>query len=145
MSEIAIIILSLKFISSFEADMFSFTNLFFPPSCFSLLSCSCSLCCLSSFAPTASRKKRAAKRILSTLGTMRNTELIEDCVHKFHQEANRSWLAQLSENPVDWVCGQSLFAKFFRLISWNNFLTRRRHFNELQSKGICLIALKFGQ
>ena len=33
--EIAIIILSLKFIGSFELAAFSFTNLFFLPSCFS--------------------------------------------------------------------------------------------------------------
>ena len=34
-SKIAIIILSLKFVGSFEAAAFSFTNLFFPPSRFS--------------------------------------------------------------------------------------------------------------
>ena len=37
-SEIAIIIVSLKFIGSFQAAAFSFTNLFFPPCHFSLLS-----------------------------------------------------------------------------------------------------------
>ena len=62
-SEIAIVILSLKFISSFEAATFSFTNLFFPPSRFSLLSSGNSVCCLPHFAPTASRKKRAAKKL----------------------------------------------------------------------------------
>ena len=73
-SEIAIIILSLTFISSFEAATFSFTNLFSPPSRFSLLYSGCSLCCLPHFAPRASRKKRAAKRILFTLSAMRNTK-----------------------------------------------------------------------
>ena len=63
-SEIAIIILSLKFIGSFEAAAFSFTNLFLLPSSFSLLSSGHSLCCLPHFAPTASRKKkkRTAKK-----------------------------------------------------------------------------------
>ena len=45
-SEIAMIIVSLKFIGSFEAVAFSFTNSFFPPSHFSLLSSGRSLCCL---------------------------------------------------------------------------------------------------
>ena len=61
-SKIAIIILSLKFIGSFEAAAFSFTNLFFPPNHFSLLSSGRSLCCLPHCFPTASRKKRAAKK-----------------------------------------------------------------------------------
>ena len=60
-SEIAIIILSLKFIGSFEAAAFSPTHLFFPPSRFSLLSSGRSLCCLPHFAPTSSRKKWVAK------------------------------------------------------------------------------------
>ena len=55
-------ILSLEFIGSFEAADFSFTNLFFPPSRISLLPSGRSLCCLPYFAPTASRKKRAAKK-----------------------------------------------------------------------------------
>ena len=74
-SEIAIIILSLEFIGSFEAAAFSFTGLFFPPSRLSLLSSGRSLCCLPHFAPTASRKKRAAKNILSALSAMRNTRV----------------------------------------------------------------------
>ena len=73
-SEITIIILSLTFISSFEAATFSFMNLFSPPSRFSLLYTGCSLCCLPHFAPTDSRKKRAAERILFTLSAMRNTK-----------------------------------------------------------------------
>ena len=73
--EIAIIILSLKFISSFEAATFSFINLFFPPSHFSLLSSSHSLCCLPHFASTASRKKGKAKKILSALNVIRNTRV----------------------------------------------------------------------
>ena len=72
-SEIAIIIHSIKFIVSFEAAAFSFTNLFFPPSQLHLLSGCRSLCCLPHLAPTASRKKRAAKKILSALSEMRNT------------------------------------------------------------------------
>ena len=58
LSEIAIIILSLKFIGSFEAAAFSTTNLRFPPSRFSLLSSGRSLFCLPHFAPTASRTKK---------------------------------------------------------------------------------------
>ena len=56
-SEIAIIIVSLKFIGSFQAATFSFINLFFPPGRFSLLSSGRSL---SRFAPTAPRKKKRA-------------------------------------------------------------------------------------
>ena len=48
-SEIAIVILSLKFIGSFEDTPFSFTTLFFPPSHLS----GRSLCCLPHFASTA--------------------------------------------------------------------------------------------
>ena len=61
-SEIAMIILSLKFIGSFAVAPFPFTNLFFPPS-LSLLSSGRSLCCLPHFGPTASRKKRAAEKL----------------------------------------------------------------------------------
>ena len=61
-SEIDVIILSLKFMGSFEAATFSFTaELVVPPWRFSLLSSSRSLCYLPHCAPTASRKKRAAK------------------------------------------------------------------------------------
>ena len=66
--------LSLQFISSFEAAALSFTNLFFPPSCFSLLSSGRSFCCLPHFAPTASRKKPVAKKF-SALSTMWNTRV----------------------------------------------------------------------
>ena len=48
-------------------------------------------------------------------------------------------VVQLFENPVDCVCGRSLFAKqekmFSALFSRNNFFTRRGHFKELQVKG----------
>ena len=74
-SEIAKIILSLKFIGSFEAAAFSVTNFFFPPGRSSLLSSHHSLCCLPHFAPTPSRKKRAAKKILSVFSAMRNTRV----------------------------------------------------------------------
>ena len=71
LSEIAIIILSLKFIGSFEAAAFSFANLFFLPSHFSLLSSSHSLCCLPQFAPTDSRKNEQRK---NSLDFERNTK-----------------------------------------------------------------------
>ena len=74
-SEIATIILHLKYIGSFEAAAFSFTNLFFQPSRFILLSRGRSLCCLPHLFPTASRKKRAAKKILSALSAIRNTRV----------------------------------------------------------------------
>ena len=116
--EIAIIVLSLKFISLFEAAAFSITNLFFPPSRFSLFSSDRSLCCLPHFAPTASRKKKtSSKKIFFSLWAQCKTlGFIEDYACKFHQEANGSklserWLAQLSENPVDCVYGRSLFEK----------------------------------
>ena len=73
--EIAIIILSLKFIGSFEAAVFSFTNLFFLPSHFSLLSSGRSLCCLPHFASTALRKKTSSQKSLSALSAMRNTRI----------------------------------------------------------------------
>ena len=64
-SEIAIIILSLKFIGSFKAAAFPFV---FPPSRFRLLSNGRSLSCPPQFAPAASRKKRDAnsQTIIST-------------------------------------------------------------------------------
>ena len=74
-SEIAIIILSLKFIGSFEAAAFSFTKLFFPPSRFILLSRGRSPCCLPNFARTALRKKRAAKKNLFPLSAKRNARV----------------------------------------------------------------------
>ena len=67
-----IIILSLKFIGSFEAAMLFFTDLFFLPSHFSLLSNGRSLCCLPHFVPTASRKNEQQKNSLP-LSAMRNT------------------------------------------------------------------------
>ena len=44
------------------ADDRCLTNLFFPPSRFSLLSSSLSLCSLPHFAPTASRKKKSSEK-----------------------------------------------------------------------------------
>ena len=61
-SEIAIIIVSLKFIDSFEATAFSFTNLLFPPLRFSLLYSGRFLACLPHFAPPPSRKKKSRKK-----------------------------------------------------------------------------------
>ena len=138
-SEIAIIILSLKFIGSFEAAAFSFTNLFFPPSHFSLLSSGHSLCCLPQFALTASRKTRTSIKKFSQLRAQYETlGLIKDYVCKSHQGGNRSklskcWLPQLSENPVDCVCGRSLFVKDSNFSAM--FPRNWRHFKELQVKG----------
>ena len=66
---------ALKFIGSFQAATFSFTNLFFPPSHFSLLSSGHTLCCLPQFAPTASRKHKQQKNILSVLSATRSTRV----------------------------------------------------------------------
>ena len=71
-SEFRMIILFLKFIGSFQVAAFSFPNLFFLPSRFSLLSSGHSLCCLPQFASTTSRKPRAAKKFLSALCAMRH-------------------------------------------------------------------------
>ena len=67
------IILSLKFIGSFGAVTFSFTNLFFPPSRFSLLSSGRSLCCLPILLQQLQEKNERQKKILTALSTMRNT------------------------------------------------------------------------
>ena len=65
---------------------------------------------------------------------MRNTEgWLKIYAGKFHQEANGSklskrWLAQLSENPVDCVCGRSLFAKqenFFSAVFSKQFFHQK--------------------
>ena len=55
--------------------VFSFTNLFFPPYHFSLLSSSRSHCCLPHFASTALRKKASSQKIFSTLSAMWNTRI----------------------------------------------------------------------
>ena len=112
-SEITIIILSRKFIDSFEAAAFSFTNLFFPPSRLSLLSSGTvepfvafPILLQQLQEKKKKKKKNSSQKILFPLRAMRDT----------NKEANGSklskrWLAQLSEKPVDCVCGRSLFAK----------------------------------
>ena len=139
-SEIAIIILSLKFISSFEAAAFSFTNLFFLPSRFSLLSCSHSLCCLPHLvptAPTASRKKWAAK--FSPLWAQYETLgfVIYTHTHKWTLQAligsviwEPSWLCV---SRAEFVCEARKF--FQHCFLQTIFFTRRGHFKELQVKG----------
>ena len=103
-SDVAVIIFPLKFVGSFGAATFSFTNFFFPPNRFSLLYSGRSLCCLLHFTPTASRKKTSSPKNLSSLWAQCETlkGLAEDYARKFYQEANGSklfkrWLAQLSE------------------------------------------------
>ena len=135
-SEIAIIIVSLKFIGfSRLAALVGFLAV--------RRSSRSNLCCLPHFAPTVSRKKRAAEKFFPLWAQCETQELIENYAHdyacKFHQEANRSklfqrWLAQLSEC----FCRQSLFAKqanFFSAVFSKDFLTRWGHFKELQVKG----------
>ena len=61
-SEIAVIILSLKFLGSFEADTFPFTNLFFPPSRFSLLPSDRSLSCLPPSCSNSFKKKTSSQK-----------------------------------------------------------------------------------
>jgi len=84
------------------------------------------------FVREASRKTELQKNFLSAFGplsALRNTRVFWRFVRKFHQEVNGSkpslhWLAQLSENPVEGVCGRSLFAKqkiFLRAVFSNNF------------------------
>ena len=134
-SEIAIIILSLKFIGLFEAAAFSFTTLFLLPSCFSLLYSGRSPCCLSHFPPTASRKKRAATKMLFALSAMWNTKGWLKIMHvnfaRRRTEVNfpsTDWLSYLRTQLTVFVGGVCLFsALFFR----NNFFTRRGHFKEL--------------
>ena len=129
--------------------------LFFPPSGFSLLSSGCSLCCLPQFAPTASRKTRAAKNILSALRALRSTRVDVEEVTRVNFTRRRTevtfpsadWLSYLRTQLTAFVGGVCLRSKkiFSALFSRNNFFTRWGHFKELQVKGICSIALKFGQ
>ena len=138
-SEIAIIILSLKFISSFEAAAFSFTNLFFLPSRFSLLSCSHSLCCLPHLvptAPTASRKKWAAK--FSPLWAQYETLGFVIYTHT-HKWTLQALIGSVIWEP-SWLCVWAEFVcearKFFQHCFLQTiFFTRRGHFKELQVKG----------
>ena len=114
--------------------VFLVLNLIFPPSRFSLLSSGRSLCYLPHFAPTASRKKTSSQKYSLERNAKHYKGLIEDYAGKFHQEANGSklskrWLAQLSENPVDCVCGRSLFAKqenFFSAVFSEQFFHQKR-------------------
>ena len=62
-SEIAMTIVSLKFIGSFEVAAFSFTNLIFPPSHFGLLSGGRSLCYLPHFCSNSFKKKTSSQKI----------------------------------------------------------------------------------
>ena len=61
-SKIAIIIVSLKFIGSFEAAAFSFTNLFFPLSLFSLISSGRLFVALPILLQQLQEKKKAVKK-----------------------------------------------------------------------------------
>ena len=152
-SEIAIIVFSLKFIGSFEAAAISFIGFFYNLAAlvcflaiplFPLLS---SPFCSNSF----QIKKRAASKFSPLWAQCETLGLIEDYARKFHQEANGSklstcWLAQLSENSVDCVGGWSLFAKqakFFSAFFSKQFFHQKETLMSYKSKGICSIALKF--
>ena len=63
-SEIVIIILSIKLFGSFEAAAISLTNLFFPPSRFSLLSSNHSQCCLPHLVQQLQEKNEQQKNSL---------------------------------------------------------------------------------
>jgi len=56
-------------------------------------------------------------------------------------------LVQLSENPVEGVCGRSLFGKqeIFRAVFSNSFFRLKLTLKSYNSKGIYSIALKFGR
>ena len=149
-------ILSLKFMGSFEAAAFTSTNLFFPPSHFSLLYSGRSLCSLPHFASTASRKKRTAKKFLFALSTMRNTifkGLIEDYACKF--QFTRKWTFQAPIGLVIWepssLCLWAEFVceagKFFHCCFLETIFSPEagETLKSYKSKGICSIALKCGQ
>ena len=74
-SEIAIIILSLKFIGSTEAAAFSFTNLFFPPSRFSFRFKRSFSLLPSTILLQQLKKNDQQKKILSALTAIRNTRV----------------------------------------------------------------------
>ena len=71
------------------------------------------------FARSALRKTEPQKSYLSAFGALsanRNTKVFRRFARKFHQEVDGSklslyWLIQLSENPVQGVCGRRLFTK----------------------------------
>ena len=151
-SEIAIIILSLKFTGSFEAAAFSFTNLFFLPSRFSLLYGGRSFVAFLILLQQLQEKSEQKKKF-SLLWAQCETLRVDwrlAYARKFHQEANgrklsKRWLAHFSENPVDCVCVFAKQENVFSAVFSNNFFTRRGHFKSYKSKGICSIPLKFGQ
>ena len=107
-----IIIVSLKFIGSFEAVAFSFTNLFFR------LATLVFFLAVVPFVPLPillqqlqEKNKQRKKDILSALSAIRNTTLIEDKARKFYQEEvnfpSADWLSYLRTQLtvfVDGVC-----------------------------------------
>ena len=102
------------------------------------------------FARPASRKTELQKYDLSGLSALQNTGVFGRFMCKFHCEGNGSelskgWLARWSENPVEGICGQSLFAeqehflcvifsnKFFPLKQTLKRVTTQREFLRLPS------------
>ena len=80
------------------------------------------------------QKKTSSQKYSLHIGrNAKHWGLIEDYVGKFNQETNGSklskrWLAQLSENPVDCVCGRSLFTKqenFFSAVFLKQFFHQK--------------------
>ena len=111
---IAKTIVSLKFIVSFEAAAFSFTNLLFPPIRFSLLYSGRFLSCLPHFASPAWRKKKQQQKNYLRFdgGAMWNTK---DCARNTRRRKkvnfpSADW-AVTWEPPLDCVCERSLFVK----------------------------------
>ena len=147
-----LIILSLKFIRSFEAATFSFTNLF---SHLATLVCFLAIVPFVAF-PVLLQKhqeKKSSEKISPLWTQCKTLRLTEDYMHKFHLEVNRSklfkhWLAQFSQNPVDCVCRRSLFGKqanFSSVVFSKQFFHQKETLKSYKLTGICLIVLKFGQ
>ena len=86
----------------------------------SLFSGTCILFVHPHFARPAARKTELQKYYMYTFGAL--STLWNSSLYLY-------WLTQLSENPVEGVCGRGLFAKL--TIFSNNFFSWSRHFKEL--------------
>ena len=101
----------------------------------------------------ASRKTELQKNNLSAFGALSASRSAGFFFIKFalHHEVNSSrlslhWLARLSENPIEGVCGRSLFTKQKILLSdvfSNTFFACAHTLKSSNSKGVCSMALKF--
>ena len=105
------------------------------------------------FARPASRKTELQKNYLSALSALRNTSVVWRFTRKFHRELmvvnfpSADWLSDLRTQLKAFMGGVCLRSKrfFIALFSRTNFSLEADTLKSYNSKGICLIALKFRQ